>query len=111
MSAALQPTLFDRPAIGQHAPAAVLAGIHDALDYFRAHRLPFTAETVRDRLSFAVREILDKRNEDGEPIYPNVMGGVVQRLALAHRIVFDGWTIAQRDSARGRPLRRWRFVA
>lgn len=106
----MQASLFDRPVVAQHAPAIVLSAIHAALGYFEAHDLPFTAESVRDRLSFAVREVLDARNEDGEPIYPNVMGGVLQTLQRQRRIASEGFAVAQRDAARGRPIRRWRFT-
>lgn len=103
---------FDAPALPvQHCPAPVLEAIHAALDYFRDHDLPFTAESVRDRLSFAVREILDARNEAGAPRYPNVMGGVIASLQRGRRITRHGFTEAQRDVARGRPLRIWRWVA
>lgn len=107
----MQITMTFEPPRAQHAPEAVLTAIHAALAYFREHDLPFTAEMIRGRLPFAVREVLDARNEAGDPLYPNVMGGVIAGLQRGRRVSRHGFTEAQRDAARGRPLRVWRFVA
>lgn len=64
-----------------------------------------TAESIRDRLSFTVREQL------AVPTRRNVMGAWFRRLAKSGRVQADGFTEAQRDDARHRALRRWRRVA
>lgn len=64
-----------------------------------------TAESIRDRLSFTIREQLTV------PTRRNVMGAWFRRLAKSGRVEADGFTEAQRDDARHRALRRWRRVA
>lgn len=59
-----------------------------------------SAESVEDRLTFAVREVLAAK--------PNAIGQVFMRLSRAGKIEHAGWTVAQRDKARGRALRLWR---
>ena len=62
-----------------------------------------TAESLRDRLSSPVLEVLR--------VTPNAIGGWLQQKARAHLIVHEGFCEAQRDAARGRPIRRWRKIA
>lgn len=57
----------------------------------------FSAESVRDRLSVAVRDVLQTR--------PNALGQVFMRLARDGKIEHAGWGVAHRDNARGRALR------
>lgn len=85
-------------------PESVLEDLYRALDYFRQLGLPFTAELLRDRCSDASRQVLL------QPNYVNALGGFVQGMARGRtpRIKADGFVEAQRQSARGRPIRRWR---
>lgn len=64
-----------------------------------------TAESIRDQLSFPVREAL------AVPSRKNLMGAWFKALAKRGVVQPDGWTEAQRDDARHRALRRWRKVA
>jgi hypothetical protein len=64
-----------------------------------------TAESLRDRLSFSVREQLQI------PTRKNVLGAYFRALAKRKRVAHDGWQEAQRDTARHRALRRWRKIA
>lgn len=88
-------------------PESVTADLMQAVEYFRAHDLPFTAEMLRDRCSDASRAILMKQE------HVNGLGGFVQGLSRGRtpKIKPDGFVEAQRDAARGRPIRRWRHAA
>ena len=85
-----------------HVPAVALRALESA---FQAVPIggTLTAESLRDKLDFQVREILRA--------FPNSIGGYVQQKVRAKQVAHDGWTEAQRDAARGRALRRWRRVA
>lgn len=88
-------------------PPSVLADLGRALDYFRAHALPFSAESIRDRLSPSSRMVLEDR------AYEKALGGWFQGLSRGRtpQIRAKGWVDSARDSARGRPLRLWECAA
>ena len=85
-------------------PVSVTEDLTRAVEYFRSHDLPFTAEMLRERCSDATRQIL--LHED----HVNGLGGFVQGLARGRtpRIKAHGFAESQRSAARGRPLRIWR---
>lgn len=64
-----------------------------------------TAETIRGSLSFTIREQL------AIPTRKNLLGAWFRLLLKRGRVAHDGFTEAQRDAARHRPIRRWRKVA
>lgn len=88
-------------------PQSVTDDLMRAVEYFRSHDLPFTAEMLRDRCSDSSRQILL------QPDHVNGLGGFVQGLARGRtpKIKPDGFITASRDAARGRPIRRWRSAA
>lgn len=85
-------------------PQSVTDDLTRAVEYFRAHDLPFTAEMLRERCSDSSRQILLQEE------HVNGLGGFVQGLSRGRspRIRAEGFVEAQRDAARGRPIRRWR---
>lgn len=87
--------------IAVHIPASVLADLHRAAASYQGGGL-FTAESLRDRLSFASREILAMKQ------HRNVLGGFLRGLVKARSVEHAGWTVAQRGDARSRALRMWR---
>lgn len=100
--------LFDAPpavdALEKHPlPEAVSDDLRRALAYFTEHRLPFSAESIRERLSPTSRAVLE------QPEHVNALGGWFQGLARGRspKIRAKGWVDSQRRDARGRPLRMW----
>ena len=91
-----------RDTVPAHVPVAAIEALDRAFDAVPIGG-PLTAETLRDALSYEVREILR--------VSPNAVGGYIQQKVRAKQITHDGWTECQRDAARGRALRRWRRVA
>lgn len=97
-----QPSLFD-PAETRPLPASVSDDLRRALAYFTEHRLPFSAESIRDRLTPGSRAVLE------QPDYHKALGGWFQSLARGRcpKIRAKGWVEAQRGDARGRGIRMW----
>lgn len=94
-----QADLFATPM--HHLPSPALEDLRQAVGYFAAHGIPFTVESLRDRLSDSTRQILRL------PEHRNALGGFMMQLAKRHAVRPDGFVEAQRDAARGRPIRRW----
>lgn len=63
------------------------------------------AEMVCDLVSFEVRTIIRHK------LYKNALGGYFRGKRTAGLLERAGYDAAQRDSARGRPIVRWRKVA
>ena len=90
-------------AAADHAASFVWrAAVDDAIQACAASGDPFTAETVRARLTPGDRGVA--------VAHPNALGG--RFLAAANRGVIEGhgWTTATRKAAHGRGIRVWRGV-
>lgn len=87
--------------VGGGLPDATKRALHEAMDAMRG-KGPFSAESFRDTLSYAVREVL------ASPLHQNALGGFFQRLAKTGTIRKTGQYVrSQRDGARGRMLALW----
>lgn len=96
-----QRDLFDAKKVPHHLPPAVTEDLQRAVAYYTQHRLPFSAESLRERLAPSSRAVLEQEE------HQNALGGFVQQLARKRAIRPKGWVDSQRGSARGRPIRMW----
>lgn len=74
--------------------------VREAVDFYATIGRPITADDVRARI--------DRLYPGVEPHHPNVLPGVMQRLASAGRLVPLSWRESTRPQARGRVLRTWK---
>lgn len=95
-----QKDLFDKR-VPHHLPPSVTEDLQRAVAYFTQQRLPFSAESLRERLTSSSRAVLEQEE------HINALGGFVQQLARKRAIRPKGWVVSHRGSARGRPLRMW----